>query len=217
MSSENSSSSSSGATDINRTYERALVVVVYKTKDDFGGLSNMAAGFPLRINGVRVPTSEALYQACRYPNHPSAQQEIIGQFSPMTAKMKAKTFKSQTRDDWDDVRFKIMRWCLRVKLNQNFAEFGRLLLATKERAIVEQSRRDTYWGAKLSEDGTCLVGQNVLGRLLMELREKLLTHGEAAFEVVEPLAIPDFLFLGRPIEPVAAHRGPSRRQDALFD
>ncbi len=135
----------------------------------------------------------------------------------MTAKMKAKTFKSQTREDWDDVRFKIMRWCLRVKLNQNFAEFGRLLLATKERPIVEQSRRDTYWGAKLSDDGSALVGQNVLGRLLMELREKLVTNGEAAFEVVEPLAIQDFLFLGRPIEPITASKSSAKRQDALFD
>lgn len=217
MSSENSSNNAPQTSETNRTYERGLVVVVYKTKDDFGGLSNMAAGFPLKINGVRVPTSEALYQACRYPNNPEAQQEIIGQFSPMTAKMKAKTFKSQTRSDWDEVRFKIMRWCLRVKLNQNFDEFSRLLLATKERPIVEQSRRDTYWGAKLSEDGTTLVGQNVLGRLLMELRERLSKNGEAAFGVVEPLSIPDFCFLGRPIEPVSAPRSTKKQQDALFD
>lgn len=177
----------------------------------------MAAGFPLKVNGVRVPTSEALYQACRYPDNPSAQQEIIGQFSPMTAKMKAKTFKSQTRSDWDEVRFKIMRWCLRVKLNQNFDEFSRLLLATKERPIVEQSRRDTYWGAKLSEDGTLLVGQNVLGRLLMELREKLSNNSEAAFGVVEPLTIPNFVFLGRPIEPVSAPRRATKLQNQLFE
>lgn len=135
----------------------------------------------------------------------------------MTAKMKAKTFKSQTRSDWDEVRFKIMRWCLRVKLSQNFDEFARLLLATKDRAIVEQSRRDTYWGAKLSEDGATLVGQNVLGRLLMELREKLLNNSEAAFRVVEPLAIPEFLFLGRPIESIRAPMGSTKPQNALFD
>ena len=60
-----------------RTYVRSEVVVVYKTKETFGGLSNMASGFPLQINGVRILTSEALYQACRFPHMPEVQREII--------------------------------------------------------------------------------------------------------------------------------------------
>lgn len=200
-----------------RTYDRQSVVVVYKTKDKFGGLSNMASGFPLFINGVRVPTSEALYQACRFPHRPDVQEAIIGQFSPMTAKMKAKLFNKESRSDWNEIRFKIMRWCLRVKLTQNFDEFGGLLLATGSRQIVEQSRRDDYWGAKLSEDGTLLVGQNVLGRLLMELRERLIEHGENGFKIVEPLAISDFLFLGKAIETVTARRAVINPQSPLFE
>src|SRR2546426_7568195 len=39
-------------------------------------------------------------------------------------------------------------------------------------SIVEDSRKDDFWGAKASDEGT-LVGMNVLGRLLMELREDL--------------------------------------------
>lgn len=35
-----------------RTYFRSEVVVVYKTKEDFGGLSNMASGYPLQINNM---------------------------------------------------------------------------------------------------------------------------------------------------------------------
>ena len=45
--------------------EEIEVVVVYKTKEVFGGLSNMASGYPLQINGVCILTTEALYQACR--------------------------------------------------------------------------------------------------------------------------------------------------------
>ena len=73
-----------------RTYVSGEAVVVYKTKEDFGGLSNMASGYPLQINGVRILTTEALYQACRFPHLPEVQREIIGQHSPMTAKMKSK-------------------------------------------------------------------------------------------------------------------------------
>lgn len=188
-----------------RTYVRGEVVVVYKTKEDFGGLSNMASGYPLHINGVRILTTEALYQACRFPHMPEVQREIIGQHSPMTAKMKSKPHRKDSRPDWDDVRYKVMRWCLRVKLAQNYEEFGRLLLATRDRPIVEQSRKDDYWGAKLSDEtGDTLIGQNVLGRLLMELREKLKDDADGALMTVPPLGIPDFLLLSKPIETVTS-------------
>lgn len=188
-----------------RTYVRSEVVVVYKTKEAFGGLSNMAAGYPLRINGVRILTAEALYQACRFPHMPDVQREIIGQHSPMTAKMKSKPHRKNSRPDWDEIRHKVMRWCLRVKLVQNYEEFGLLLLATRNQPIVEQSRKDDYWGAKVVDDaGDTLVGQNVLGRLLMELREKLKDDTEGVLKTVPPLGISDFMLLGKPIETVTA-------------
>jgi len=187
-----------------RTYVRSEVVVVFKTKEAFGGLSNMASGYPLQINGIRILTTEALYQACRFPHMPEIQREIIGQHSPMTAKMKSKPYRKDSRSDWDEVRYKVMRWCLRVKLAQNYAEFGRLLLATHDRPIVEQSRKDDYWGAKLADElGETLTGQNVLGRLLMELREKLKEDTEERLKSVPPLGIPHFMLLGKPIETVA--------------
>ncbi len=202
-----------------RTYVRGEVVVIYKTKEDFGGLSNMASGYPLHINGVRILTTEALYQACRFPHMPEVQREIIGQHSPMTAKMKSKPHRKDSRPDWAEVRYKVMRWCLRVKLAQNYEEFGRLLLATRDRPIVEQSRKDDYWGAKLtSETGDTLIGQNVLGRLLMELREKLKLDEEGALKAVPPLGIPDFLLLDKPIDVVTARnsRTGQQPQSALF-
>ena len=67
-----------------RTYTRMESVAFGKTKEAFGGLSNMAAGFPIRVNGVRILTSEALYQACRFPHLPHVQRLIIAQVSPMT-------------------------------------------------------------------------------------------------------------------------------------
>ena len=57
-----------------RTYDPAASVVFLKTNERFGGLSNMAPGFPLRVNGVRIRTSEALYQACRFPHLPDVHR-----------------------------------------------------------------------------------------------------------------------------------------------
>ena len=184
-----------------RTYNRESSIVFLKTKERFGGLSNMAPGFPLLVNGVRIRTSEALYQACRFPHMPDVQRLIINERSPMTAKMRSKPYRKVSRSDWNAVRVKIMRWSLRVKLAQNWREFGRLLLATGDRPIVEQSRKDDFWGAKVAESGS-LVGMNVLGRLLMELRE-LLKSGEAdQLHTVEPLAIPEFLLFEQPIQSI---------------
>ena len=188
-------------TSLLRAYRRADVVVVYKTKENFGGLSNMASGFPLLVNGVRILTTEALYQACRFPHLPDVQREIIGQRSPMTAKMKSKPHRKESRRDWEYVRNNVMRWCLRVKLAQNYEEFGHLLLATGDWPIVEQSFKDDYWGAKVfSVTDDTLIGQNILGRLLMELREFLKNDADGALKMVLPLGIPDFLLLGKPIE-----------------
>ncbi|MFA6031435.1 MAG: NADAR domain-containing protein [Myxococcota bacterium] len=186
-----------------RTYDPSASVVFLKTNERFGGLSNMAPGFPLRVNGVRIRTSEALYQACRFPHLPDVQRKIIDEHSPMTAKMRSKPFRKDSRPDWDAVRVKIMRWCLRVKLALNWREFGRLLLATGDRPIVEQSRKDDFWGAKVAEDGS-LIGMNVLGRLLMELREQLKGDEAESLRFIEPLAISEFLLFGQPIEAVDA-------------
>lgn len=192
---------SSNPSDEPRTYLRDKCVVFHTTKDKFGGLSNMAAGYPLNVNGVAIRTSEALYQACRFPSRPDVQSLIINERSPMIAKGKSKPFRNETREDWDLLRHKIMRWCLRVKLAQNYETFGRLLLDTGERHIVEQSSKDDFWGAFVRGNNV-LVGQNVLGRLLMELRERLTLDLDQNLRVVEPLPIHNFLLFGEPIQTV---------------
>jgi type I restriction enzyme, S subunit len=196
-----------------RTYYPAESAVFLRTNERYGGLSNMAPGFPLFINGVRIRTSEALYQACRFPRRPDVQQQIIDDPSPMTAKMRSKPFRRDTRSDWDTVRVNIMRWCLRVKLAQNWQTFGRVLLSTGDMPIVEKKvRRPDFWGAS-EMPGGLLVGMNVLGRLLMELREQLRSNEAESLQLIEPLAVPDFLLLKLPIGPVGAPAGAEKSRN----
>src|SRR5579871_1511697 len=131
-----------------RVYNRETSVVFRKTNESFGGLSNMAPGYPLIVNGHKYRTLEALYQSCRFPDQPHLQQMVIASVSPMTAKMISRKHKELTRVDWYSVRTKIMRWCLRVKLAQHFKSFGDLLLSTGDLSIVEYSSKDEFWGAK---------------------------------------------------------------------
>lgn len=98
----------------------------------------------------------------------------------------------------DEVRVRIMRWCIRVKLAQNWERFGGLLAETANRPIVEESRKDDFWGAIPGPDGR-LVGRNVLGRLLMELRDSLRGPGVDGHRRVEPPRVPECLLYRRPI------------------
>lgn len=206
--------------DQTRTYSRKESVVFLKTDEPFGGLSNMAGGYPIHVNGVRILTSEALYQVCRFPHLPDVQKLIIGQVSPMTAKMRSKPYRKDSRADWDQVRVRIMRWSLRMKLANNWNTFSALLLKTGDRPIVEESRKDAFWGAKVVDDGDTLVGMNVLGRLLMELREQVKQQGRNAALDVAPPDIPQFLLFGRPIEVTAGAPAPqpaeAQEQGSLF-
>lgn len=192
-----------------RSYSRRDVVVFHKTRERWGELSNMASGFRLIVCGQVLPSAEALYQACRFPDLPDVQQLIAREASAMAAKMRSKPHRSATRDDWSRIRVRIMRWVLRVKLAQHMKRFGSVLLATGDAAIVERSSKDRYWGAVESAAGT-LEGQNVLGRLLMELREELKTRSHEELLVVLPPQVERFVLLGRPVGLVRSDDVPAR-------
>jgi hypothetical protein len=115
----------------------------------------------------------------------------------MTAKMISRKYLNDTRNDWNFVRFKIMQWCLEVKLSQNWETFGGLLKQTGNKPIVEFTPRDKIWGA--IKEGNHLKGINALGRLLMQVRELYVKTNEYQ-RCIQPVSIPHFLLFGHPIE-----------------
>jgi ribA/ribD-fused uncharacterized protein len=158
----------------------------------------MASGFPLRVNRIHILSAEALYQVCRFPHRPEVQSKILSERSPMAAKMVGKPYRADSRSDWDDVRVMIMQWCLRVKLAQNYLTFGALLESTSDKPIVEESKKDRFWGAIRDKHApNILVGANVLGQLLTELRQahKEQRDGDSLL-LVKPLDIPEFRLMG---------------------
>lgn len=183
-----------------RTYNTADVIAFKSTKEEFGGLSNMAPGYSLRVNDIIIPSAEALYQVCRFPLFPHIQEEIISQNSPMTAKMISRKYHGHTRQDWEDVKYDIMYWVLKVKLSQNLEKFYNLLQKTGNSPIVELSNKDKDW-AVVPEGHNSLRGKNALGRLLMQLRSEYI-HNNNSIDCVAPLNINGFLLYGSEIETV---------------
>ncbi len=155
------------------SYEKNSCVSFRKTKESFGGLSNMCSGYSIRVGGNEFLTSEALYQACRFNKNGEIQRLIQRERSPMSAKMKSKKYRSEfTRLDWDEVRVDIMDWCLRMKLKCNWEKFGGLLLSLGDKEIIEDSHKDRFWGCVLNDEGV-FEGKNILGKLLVNLRDEL--------------------------------------------
>lgn len=95
-----------------------------------------------------------------------------------------------------------MRWCLEIKLIQNFDKFSKLLLSTDNKIIVEFSKTDNIWGAIPTENKNILEGKNVLGRLLMELRSKIQLGVLNENSVIYPLSISGFNLYDHPIEEI---------------
>ena len=158
----------------------------------------MAAGFPLATDHVQARTAEALYQACRFPDHPTLQSAILRAPDPVSAKAISREYTQLTRADWDLARFAFMRWCLALKLAVHFESFGSVLASTRGRTIVEVSNRDDVWSAHPTSRGQ-FVGTNALGRLLMKLRKRHASSSRELLLVVRPPRAPRRLLLGEEI------------------
>ena len=71
------------------------------------------------------------------------------------------------RRDWESVKVDVMRQALAAKFEQH-DDLRVLLLSTGTEALIEDTDEDVFWGC--GSDGR---GRNELGRLLVELRERL--------------------------------------------
>lgn len=184
------------------TYNKHHVLSFAKTTGKFGGLSNMAPDYVLFVNEINVPNAESLYQACKFSLYPEIQRMIIEERNPMAAKRISRQYQAYVRPDWEQIKFVVMEWCLRLKLLQNWDKFGGLLRESGSSVIVEYSTKDDVWGA-MPKDNDVLVGQNILGRLLMKVRTEYVVPNKKPEKMLPPNVIGLMLY-GTPITEVYA-------------
>jgi ribA/ribD-fused uncharacterized protein len=134
-------------------------------EQDFYVLSNFSA-FKIRWEDRDFDTVEQAYHWEKFKHLPGAMAIITARSAHDAFKM-AQQMKSIRRPDWDDVKVDIMRKLIRAKVDQH-GYVRRKLLATGDRELVENSWRDDFWGWGPNRDG-----QNMLGKLWMEVRDEL--------------------------------------------
>jgi ribA/ribD-fused uncharacterized protein len=155
------------------------VIHFYRVGDEYGEFSNFAP-YPIALDGERWPTTEHYFQAQKFEDG-VYQQKIRKANSPMLAARLGRDRKQKLRRDWESVKVAVMRKAVLAKFNQH-EELLQLLLATGDAELVEHTENDDYWG-----DGGDGSGKNMLGRILMEVRESLRNEREPRIDAtVEP-------------------------------
>ena len=147
---------------------------------DFGFLSNF---YPctVKIDGRSWPHTEAYYQS-RKSENPEYHDRILHNLKPSWAKYvgdsrighpkiaKKSWFRKHPEDlrsDWKAVKVDVMRIALQAKFTQN-KNLQLALWNTIPAELIEDSLSDSFWGY-----GEDRCGENMLGKLLMELRSSI--------------------------------------------
>ena len=133
-------------------------------RGEFSWLSNF---FPIKIeyDGIVYPSVENAYQAGKLIN--KKDREMFIDITPGQAKRLWRNYP--TYNLTEEFRLNLMYQLLSIKFNQE--PFKSLLCATGDCYIQEGTRWfEPFWGKQLSTG----EGKNMLGHLIMNIREKLL-------------------------------------------
>lgn len=146
-------------------------IYFYKVEDPYNEFSNFAP-YPIEVDGFVYPTNEHYFQASKF-NDEKLHHTIRECDSPGRAFRYGRNpgYKDKIRSDWQTYRLEVMRKAIYAKFTQHDS-LKQLLLGTGDVLIVEDSPVDSFWGCGKDRDG-----QNHLGLLLVELRQKLREEG----------------------------------------
>ena len=149
--------------------------VFFQSKTDNHWILSNISSCPLEVEGVPFKSSEHLFQTLKF----ATPESITAVYQSKSPKMTAKHYQKldgHRREDWGQILVDVMKLCLQQKYEQ-CPEFREELKKTKGYHIVElqdkkndkDSSRANAWGVK--SKGQNYEGANLMGRLLMELRD----------------------------------------------
>jgi N-glycosidase YbiA len=140
-------------------------ILFHRASGRYGYLSNFAP-YSVLVNGVVWPTAEHCFQAQKFDDA-KYREAIRASISPLEAAQMGRDQTKHLRKDWDSIKDGIMSEIVLAKFSQHPSLKSRLL-STANATLVEHTKTDAYWG-----DGGDGSGKNVLGRILMRVREEL--------------------------------------------
>ena len=161
--------------DIIERYPAEQTIGFTSTAAERGIFSNFAKT-PMVVNDIEFACVEQMFHYIHLNNE--TERAAYLKLTPnMGLKMKAKAFKKRgvERSDWREIAVDVMRFCLNHKYASSEA-FRKELADSGNKYIVEdesnRKKRPDSWGAVLDTSTNEYYGKNIMGRLLMELRER---------------------------------------------
>ena len=123
----------------------------------------------IEFEGIVYPTNEHFFQAMKTLNI-EERRVIANCRTPGQAKRMGR--KVTLRPDWEDVKVAIMKEGLYRKFSDE--QLADWLLETGNHELVEGNHwHDQFWGVCYCEKCASTEGKNMLGKLLMEIRDEL--------------------------------------------
>lgn len=120
-----------------------------------------AADTPMKVFALARQKKLGGYQAKWNVNNKTMKETLVNEVIDRYKNL-------EMRADWECIKVEVMRDALRAKFKrENNPKLYEMLRSTGDAYIVEDSPRDAYWG--IGRDGK---GENMLGKLLMEVRKE---------------------------------------------
>lgn len=150
-----------------RNYMKRELQVIDQFKGEWEMFSNFHPVVVL-YNSYSFPTVEHAFQAAKSTS-PFFHRELSELDSSQAGLAKRRGRKVVLRSDWDMVKISVMRKLLMQKFLLN--PFKQKLLSTGDAHIIEGNYwHDNYWGDCFCKSCKNLEGSNVLGKLIMKVR-----------------------------------------------
>ena len=138
-------------------------------KDEHRFLSNFYQS-PETLDGLTYPNAEAAFQAQKCEKEEDKVKYTLFK-NPVVAKRMGKK-EPNLPENWRDISYGIMLDIIRAKFS--LPEMKEKLLATGDAELVEgNNHHDNIWGDCTCPRCAAKLGQNRLGKILMQVREEL--------------------------------------------
>ena len=147
----------------------------------YGGIFSNFHRCTFNLGGIQFYNSETafmVFKAMHFGDTETAHKMLKKSQFPAESKRLGRLVKGFSDAEWAKVRYDYMLQACRAKYSQN-PDLKQALLDTEDKILVEAALKDVVWGIgrgldyPFLEDESKWLGQNLLGKVLMQVREEL--------------------------------------------
>ena len=149
------------------------IIKFYRVDREYGFLSNLYKKL-IVFEDREFPSGEHAYLFGKFKDENTKEWPMKAPKPHLLSILAHGLFSWDIVKDWSKIKVTRMYNVLKAKFADT--ELREKLLATKNSILIEDSKTDSYWGI-----GKVGKGKNMLGKLLMKVREEIRKCGKCEF------------------------------------